>query len=222
MALDANRALGTLAMLKLRLGISTTDYDAALEAAITTASSLIEQFVGRRLGYSASIEEQVPGHGTSELTVGRAPVWSIASVELDDDVVDATTYECVGDDRYQGVITNRSGWLWTAMLRGEGAQQDPVVGHERRSYTVTYAAGYQLPGQGQVAGVDALPAHIEEACYKAATYFFAQRATDPTITSERLLSYAVSYGGVGATIGSSGLPLSVEAMLGGERWLAQA
>lgn len=220
MTLDVTTALGTLVGLKARMGVVTDAFDALLEDAIATASSLIADYCGRQFGYVAAQVDRVAGHGTSELVLSRAPVWSIASIVLDGSTIDADDYECVGDDRFTGVVINRSGWDWTAMLRGEGAARDPVVGHERAAFTVTYAGGFKLPGQSPVTGVDQLPAYVTSACYIAATYFFGQRATDPTVKSESLLSYSVTYDA--NSVGNSGLPRNVEAMLAGVRFIAQA
>jgi hypothetical protein len=223
MALNTATALGTLAKLKARLRITVNTYDTLLEDAITVASSLIAQSMHRPLGYVAAQVDYVVGDGTTELLVKRPPVWSIASVSIDGAALDASEYECVSEeDKYGGVIINSAGWRWTTMLAGEGAARDPLPGHERRSWKVTYAGGYQLPGQNAVAGVDALPAHIEEACYRAAAYFFAQMSSDPTVQSESLLSYSATYGAAATTIGRTGLPIVVEAMLAGDTFPSQA
>lgn len=364
MSLNVDTALGTLTALKARLRITVTTYDTLLEGAIATASKLIENFCGRKFGYDPAIVDRVIGSGTTELILRRPPVWSIASIYLDDALVAATDYECLSEDeKHGGVVVNPSGWGYTGMMGGEGAARDAVIDHEQRSFKVTYAGGFKLPGQaegthasvvmyigtsvtgadlagqffaltdargqsvtfeiaiattspavqtpatagrwqinlysndtnqtiatviaaainaahnagrlrttaGTVASgstpipnygctvtqdddgvdgmttivdatsgifhgdfhaaqagvdngtdVDDLPANIEEACYRAAAYFFAQQAVDPTVQSESLLSYSVSYGNPTSAVGPSGLPVVVEAMLAGDRFLNQA
>lgn len=220
MTLDVTRALCTLEQLKHRLGITVSAHNDVLEEIIAEASDLIEQHCGRRFGYAAAQVDRVPGFGTPELVVTRAPVWSIASITIDGQTIQPSEYACEGDDRYQGVIVNEGAWDWTVALRAAGARHAPVVGHERADFVVTYAGGFQLPGQTAVGGVDALPAAIRGACILTAVALFSRRASDPGIQSESLLGYSVTYRG--DDLGDGGLPRTVERQLAGYRFAQMA
>jgi hypothetical protein len=218
----ASDALTTLAKLKTRLGISDSSRDEQLEMAISAASAMIVSYLGRVLAYSAAVVDRVAGQGTPELSVSRAPVWSITSIVDDGQTVDSGAYTCVGDDARAGIIRATSGWVWRPGLVGESISRDPVPGHEALDIVVIYAAGYTTPNQATVSGIDVLPADIEAACLMLATNLYAADGTDVAVASESLMSYSVSYGNPENLYGSSGMPKRVEAMLASHRFFTQA
>lgn len=220
MTLDVTRALCTLEQARARLGISTSAHNDTLEQVITEASSLIEEHCGRVFGYEAGIVEYATGHGTSEITVSRAPIASIASIVDDGSTLDATTYHSRGEQAKAGVITCENGVMWRPLLRGSGASVLPVTGHDLAAVVVTYAGGYILPGQTAVEGVEALPGAVRTAALTLVAHLYARRATDPSVASESLLGYSVSYRQ--DDLGDSGLPRAVERMLAPFRFASMA
>jgi hypothetical protein len=215
-------ALCTLANLKARLGITDSSSDTLLETLINVASSSIVGYVGRSLHYEEDIAEYVRSYGTARLQVARAPIWAIASIAYEGSTVDAASYEVRGRDRYTGAIYATGGWGWTAMRRGGTIAQDAMPGTERASFLVTYDAGYNTPSQTPTAGVDALPVDISEACILAATALYAKIGQDPTVQSESLLSYSVTYGNAKDVFGEYGLPALAQMILAQYRWTPMA
>jgi hypothetical protein len=217
-------ALTTLQKLKVRLNIVDASKDAQLEDAITAASQMIADFVGRKIHYEAAITEVVPGHGTPELLVGRTPIWSIASVTDDDGgVLDVEVYSTTeGDDAKAGIIRSSQGWAWSPGIVGGGVAQDPVIGHESSRFTVIYAAGWLTPNQADVASVERIPATIETAALMLATSLFAADGVDVGVAGESLMSYSVTFGNPETLFGESGMPKRIEAMLAPYRHFVQA
>lgn len=216
-------ALLTLAKLKTALGISDSSRDAALEDAIVAASEMIVNYVGRPLAYDAAVVEYVQGFGSQDITLTRVPIASIASITINGATVASTEYECTGADKESGTVRRLVGiWEWTAGLRGVGVALDPLPGTERFDFAVTYAGGYTTPNQSAVSGVPTLPVVIEQACKRQATHLFASEGVDGAIKNESLMSYSVTYGDTKATLGASGLLLSVEAMLASYAFIEQA
>lgn len=215
-------ALCTLANLKARLGITDSSSDTLLETLINVASSSIVGYLGRKLHYEEDIEEYVPSYGTARLHVSRGPIWSIDSIAYEGSTIAATSYEVRGRDRYSGAIFSPTGWPSTAMRRGGTIAQDAMPGTERLSHLVTYTAGYNTPSQTPTVGVDALPVDISEACILAATALYARIGQDPTVQSESLLQYSVTYGSAKDTFTAFGLPMLAQMILAQHRWEAMA
>ncbi len=209
-----------LATLKDRLGITSSTYNDRLEAAIKSASRMIVNFIGHKIHYDAAIVEKQKGHGSTMLVVDRRPLWSITSITFDGETVDSDDYSI--DSIQAGIVYASGGWTWTSDVGGEGIVRDAVPDHERSLYIVTYAGGWQTPNQVAVAGVDALPVEIEEACLQLATHLWAQQGTDVAVTSESLLSYSASYGNAAAVYGSSGIPMRIEGMIRSYQSILQA
>jgi hypothetical protein len=216
-------ANGTGLAARMNITAPTAAQIALLESFIKASSRMIENHLGRVLSYNAAIVEKCKSFGTTELTLARPPLWSIASiVDRDGQTIDATDYEINDDDaKYGGYVTRENGWFWTTLSRGPGAAYDALPGTERSELTVTYAGGYVTPNQNAVGGVDSLPNEIEEGCYMTAAYLLSMAGSDPRVQSERLMSYSATYGAFKDAIGQSGLPLVVEAMIGAHRIIVQ-
>lgn len=197
---------------RLRINSPDAATTILLEAAITSASRMVERFCGRSFSHNAAQVDRVHGFGTTELIVHRPPVLSITSIAFDGETIPAADYSCVGDDAEGGVIVNEQGWINTTMMRAPGAARPDLPDHEQRLYVVTYKGGYEGPNQSATTA-QALPADVQEAVYKAASYLYQQMASDPTVRGESLMEYSVQYGNVGDSVGTSGLPLVVEHML---------
>ena len=212
--------LCTLADVAGRLGITTPGaFDTRMTDAIQATSDLIPRFLGRDpLEYKAGIIEQLAAHGTLELMVQRPPIWNLTSIALDGALLTSDMYECLDKDLEIGAITLISGALWTSGLDDGGVGRNRVVGHERRRYTVTYDGGFVTANTSPVPNPNTwpLPKPIFLAAVRAAIFFFLNDATDASLTSEKLQSYAWTR--AQASIGESGLPVAVEQMLQGYKF----
>jgi len=187
----ADNALTTLADLKTQLGISGATEDNELTRIINVASQTLENQIGRKLYYEASISEDLGGYGTPQLALSRTPLVSITSVTFDSTTVPAADYETYSLDA--GLIYRPGGWSWTTPTLGN-ITSDPFPGYERKLYTVVYDGGWVTPQQvGVPTPVRTLPYDLEEAALRIASGIYRMRGRDPSINSERLMSWNVSY-----------------------------
>lgn len=215
-------ALTTLAKLKAQLRITDSSADALLEDAITGASQMVADFIGRRIHFQSITAEKATGSGTPELSLSVWPVLAVTLIEATDGAVIVPTYSCDGEDAAAGIVRSLVGcWQWSPGLIGEGIGGDPVVGHDVPNYLVTYSGGWLTPNQSAVVGATPLPASIELAALLLATNLYAAFGTDVAVASESLMSYSVSYGNPDSLYGASGLPKRIEAMLSPYRALSQ-
>ena len=185
-------ALTTLATLEARLGLSTPAdaVKALLRDYINFASDLIERETNRVFGAEAAIEEKVAGYGTAFLRVARTPITTLTSITFNGGAVDSSKYEI--HNAKVGTIRNVNGsWTWTAAALANIAG-DPLPGTERLLYTITYNGGYVLPQDDPTRD---LPYDVEEACIELAKQIYFEGGRDPTVKSEKLLSWSASYKG---------------------------
>lgn len=221
MALPAS-ALTTLAKLKAQLRITDSSADALLEDAITGASQMVADFIGRRLHYQTITAEKATGRGTLELSLLVWPVTAVTLIEATNGTTTVPDYECTGEDAEAGIVRALTGnWQWSPGLVSEGISQNPIVGHDVANYLVSYSGGWVTPNQTMVGGATALPATIELATLMLATNLYASFGSDVAVASDGLMSYNVSYGNPETLYGESGLPKRVEAMLSPYRVVAQ-
>lgn len=197
MPLNAN-ALTTLDNVKTELGITGSADDAYLESQINFASTSIETFLNRKLGYEAGKVEKVKGYGGTRIRVALTPIVELTDVTVINSVGVTTTYD-VADmeieyDGIEGFVYFRSGWPWTAPQPFGTIARDPLPGHEESTIQVTYNGGYVLPAD--LPAVDpqvALPIDIERAAILAVATNYSRRSQDRSIKSEALMSYRVEY-----------------------------
>lgn len=199
MALVAN-ALTTVATLAAELGIATpaasSAAEADLERRIAVASSAIEKYCGRTFA-RATVTEQVPGYGTQNLRLSRAPVLSVTSVELDGEPVPVEDYRTPsGTSAQAGFLERAKGtWEWTA-LESKSPAPEPLAGTERPLYEVVYVGGYVLPKDEVLPGTPrTLPYEVEEACLATCVAIYRAKGRDKSIISESVLSASVTYAG---------------------------
>lgn len=207
MALASN-ALTTLATAKSELQLTGSCDDSYLERLINAASDFVEQYTGRSFYNEAAKVEKVAGYATAFLTVSKSPLNSIASITFDGETVAAADYEI--HNAGAGMIWKRGGWVWTAPRR-QDITDPPLPGYERRLYQVTYDGGYITPNQ---VGTRDLPYDLEDAALRLVAMRYRQRGRDPSIVSERLLSWSASYDkGSGGSETAPGIPPDVVSIL---------
>jgi uncharacterized phiE125 gp8 family phage protein len=172
--------LTTLERVKAELQITTSANDEVLEAKIAEASSDIQAALGKRLPREDVRETfwhdhdrhplRAPHFGNpaqTTLFLNRTPVSAIASVTVDDIVLDPLEYRLDPD---AGLLDR---------LSTDGI---PYAWCFRKSVVVAYTGGYILPGE---TGRN-LAYGIEGAVVALVSDYWASRGRDPTLRSESI------------------------------------
>lgn len=201
-------SLISLSDYKLSAGITTTDDDAAIQAALDNATSLVEGFLGYPLKRQV-YEEKVVGYGSLELSLSRVPVLAVESIYASTELVDPDTYE-IGNAE-SGTIFREDGWPWTVGLEYE------MVPHvaprsEQKSFTVVYEAGYSVNGStesGWLSTGESVPGDIKAALLHTTTFFYKSAGRDPSIESKKIGDLSITYAGGGGLTGGGGQPSGI-------------
>jgi hypothetical protein len=187
MALGAY-ALTSLAQAKAELGVTVPTHDAVIERLIDVASSAINEFCDRTFHYETGIVEKVAGYGGQILTVAKAPIVSIASIELLPSSLNApgtgTTYAATSytiKNAKAGTIYRKDGFQWTAYYAERLTSQPLQPGTEDKRFVVTYAGGWTTRAQG---GTVNLPPDIEQACLWSIANLWRQRGREIHVQQE--------------------------------------
>lgn len=184
-------ALTTLERVKLELGISSDESDTILAAKINEASSDIEAHVSRSFASAGVTERFWGGSGcTGYFILNHWPVGSIASVTVDDEVVDAGEYR----------LDATTGQLYRLDASGY-----PSIWSWCKDVVIVYTAGYELPGSDS----PNLPAAIEAAAVELVTAYWTAKGRDPTIRAEDVPGLGSVTYWVGAVGEAGELPPSV-------------
>lgn len=154
-------ALTTIAAVKdyLRISLADTSQDASFERTIKAVSDFIEGYCGRHFE-KATYTEKYRGNGRQKLLLNQYPIISVASVTVNDGLLDASEYEILAEE---GTLYRESLWPWSGY--SAGLVGEPVG--SRRNIQVQYTAGYILPkddGTGTPPAVRNLPYDLEDAC----------------------------------------------------------
>jgi hypothetical protein len=194
-----------------------------LERRILAASAMIESYCGRQFQRVVGRVELLPGHGTCRLLPSLTPIASVASVELDGDLVDSADYELEADSQGNGwALYASTGWMWSAPgVQTISAYPVPLPGQERRAYAVTYTGGYCLPND-TVQAAPFLPVEVSEACLLLAAHLWRQRGRDGNVVAESDGDASVTLGAIGgvSAASSGGIPPAIAAMLDRYRRMA--
>ena len=211
MSLTDKLALCTLADLKDDLGITDAGSDARLERRILSASEMIVQYLNRPVRREVNRIEYLPGAGTAFLLPDLTPIESVASIEMDGEVIPSTAYSI---DSKLGGIYSETGWEWTALgVQTAARELVQIPGTERRAFKVTFTGGWCLPNDTTQAGA-ALPVAITEACLQVATMLHLQRGTDRSVQGESEGSASIQFRVISdGDGGAGGMPASVVRML---------
>lgn len=189
----AANALTSVAAAKAHLGECISGKEKLL---INRASQLIETAAQRSFGVAEIVDEKVKGYGDTRLLVLRTPIKSVTEIKFCGDVVDLTNVEIEQPERVS--IVRQGGWRWTAHNVND-ISRSVLPGTELADYEVTYRGGYVLPWQDGDAGApvngDArdLPFDLEYACLELMRRLHAIESRDPTVQSERLMSWSATY-----------------------------
>lgn len=179
----ADADLTTVAAAADVLGVSASD--AKLPRLIGAASEAIRGYINRpQLHYGAAIVEKLEGYaGQVRLHLGTVPLISVASVVLPDGTtLDPSEYTL--EDLGAATLYKRDGWPFTGIDCGG------TLHSEEKAIVVTYAGGWVTPAQS---GTRTLPFNIEEACLLTVSALYRKQGIDPTIASESLGDYSVTF-----------------------------
>jgi hypothetical protein len=191
MALAAN-VLTTLQAVKDELGISVGTYDALLTQYINAASGFVESYACRKFYWEENIVEKRQGYGTRFMVLDRKPIVGTPTITYLGTAVSTDYYEV--HDADAGILFMLDNWWHTTGLVG-GITEDPWSGQERRSYTVTYDAGYVTPQQVIDDGTltRSLPYDLEQVVIQMVVNRYAAKGKPSGLRSEKLLSWSAEY-----------------------------
>ncbi|WP_322925324.1 phage head-tail connector protein [Paenibacillus campi] len=142
--------------------------DLLLTAAISAATSAIENYLNRKLEYG-TYRQTLDAPGTPFLRLRNYPVHTVNSLEHRGMTVAAGSYDIEPDN---GMLFRRDGW-----------------GCGERIIAVEYVAGYILPSETPGAPDSTLPPNMEYACALLAQTLMRQ----PGVTAERVGDLSVNY-----------------------------
>ena len=201
----ADQLLTTLARVKRELGLTDTTNDAHLRNLIAEASDACASHSDRVWGLQ-TYKESVPGYGDTTLLLTHAPIVGTPSEVLHDNTP-VTDFEVADADA--GALYRRAGWNWTTAW-GYGAAPSPRG--ELPLFTITYQAGFVLPGWATAAASRTLPHDIERACVLAVCHWYKNKGKAVSVASKKVGDLAITYDGAGVE-SDSGLPAKALALL---------
>ena len=207
----STRALTTAAHVTASTGLGTVD-----ASLILAASALVVSRLGYELA-KETVTETLQGTDRFRLLVSRVPVISISAATANGTSI-AT--EITIEDKALGFLYRSSGWP-SATYYAPGVSDFPNPEAGALPYSITYVAGYWLPGfAGSAGGTDVLlPDWAEMAAIELAKMLHLQRGTIGSVASETVGDYSISYrpasaGAAASSLGSvGGLSPVAEALL---------
>jgi uncharacterized phiE125 gp8 family phage protein len=155
--------LTDLASVQSELGLGGQQDATYLGTQIAAASAAIGSWCGRVFARETVRQVWRPEREIECLMLARVPVASITSVVEDGITLDAAAYE----------LDPEGGFLWRL-------SSDERIAWRARKITITYAAGYLLPGQN---GRN-LPTDIERACILLVAAHYNGRGRDERLRSD--------------------------------------
>lgn len=151
---------------KLRLGISDSDYDDMIAAIVAGLTGRFDAFCGRTLLLTAADVTEYYTGLSQYLQLGRYPLISITSIkeawDRDFDNADALTAE----DDYWPMSLGKNGIIFREAI---------VWPRKPDSIQVIYRGGYTAAGETPGSSESALPAGIREAAIMQATMVYKRR-----------------------------------------------
>lgn len=169
--------------------------DARAQRAVTAASRALARYCGRPFE-RATVTEYPPGYGRPLLLLDRAPIVSITSITEAGALVDSAQYESIGPNSDAGLVLRKSGvWLNTASSSGRVTFSPDVNVGRTDGIVAVYTAGFITPGQKALDNTLAvtLPEDVQEVAALVAAGLYRRQAVDPTLASESLGDWSVSY-----------------------------
>lgn len=146
------------------LGISSATNLSRLANLLKQTSLYIESYTGRKFYLQEDLVEKIKADTSTYLFTTHYPLRAVASIVYEGETVDAADYY-IASEEISAIRSKDNNWqLYTTL--------------NDNSYTVTYDAGFYLPGQ---ANRD-LPMDIEAACASMVKEAWKIKDRDPTIS----------------------------------------
>jgi hypothetical protein len=176
--------LTTIEKAKSLLGIQAEDgsSDGQLSLYLAAATSAIETYCRRSFRLQEYMDRKHDGTRGKYLLLEGYPILQVSEVQLDG--VDISDYETASE---KGMLFRKDGWCAAD-----------------RQITLSYTAGYVLPGNASAENPQTLPESLELACI----LFCQTLMRTPGVTSERVGDLAVTYANEG-----DGLPSAVKSLV---------
>jgi len=175
-----------------------------IDLLIKGASNYIEQYTGRVYNYSDVIEK-LPGNGQLNIYVSVRPIKELVEIKIFDTVIDPSLYEI--DNPNTGSIYKETVWVDYTKYHGYIEKQPAMSKH---AYTITYKAGYYMPGSNQ----RDFPYDLEIACIELVKHLYHSKDRNYLVSREVIGDAQRTF----ATIGSVGVPDMVTEIL--DKWKA--
>ncbi|HAL45687.1 MAG: hypothetical protein A2Y12_06150 [Planctomycetes bacterium GWF2_42_9] len=171
----------TLADIKDRLGISTTEDDTLISRIITGLESLFNNHTNRKLLLNAADETFNTAGNGPRIILPRYPIVSITSIKeaIDYDFANADALTANEDYRLiadKGTLYRLSHQYWPAA---------------EDSIEIKYRGGYVSAGQTPATGETAMPADLREAAIEQASFIYKRR-NDIGITSNSSMGSSIT------------------------------
>jgi len=146
------------------LGLTTEADLSRLTQIANSVSRWVEDYTGRKFYTQTDVVEFIPARDKYHLYLAHAPLQSITSIAYDGETVDAADYTIAGYE--------------TSTVRAVDTTWGLYAESSDNYYTVTYTAGFVLPGQ---VGRN-LPYDIELACSMVLKEAWKSKGADPRIS----------------------------------------
>jgi len=178
--------LTTVSAVKGTLGVSSRKFDAEIDRLISAATSAIEQYV-RHVYSKQTYDETVTGTSHTLLLLTNTPIVSVSAIVCQSSPI--TDYSI--RDAEAGILYRQAGWASGEWVGWAASGGRPIMGSapEEMLYTVTYVAGYDLPGTADAN----LPAYIEQACIETVVDWYRSAKRDDAVKSKTVGDLAITY-----------------------------
>jgi len=188
MALQSN-ALTTVAVVKTFLGIAVDTEDDFIERMINVYSQKIENYCNRKFASATYTSEKYRGQGTDTLQLENYPVTDLASIYVDDVLLETDDYELMGGEGTSNTGEVNKESLWDrAGVRQQVSDEEIFPTYNIKA---TYTAGYVLPQDG---GTRTLPYDLEQCCIDMVRYARLTRYEVRGVRREKNLEASIDYG----------------------------
>lgn len=179
-------ALTTVARLKTFLGVTTVADDTLLESIVNAVTEFVEGYCDRRFKQTTYTDEKYDGTGRANLLLRNWPVDTATAVVVKrrSSLLNINDWVTLSSDLFiidyrNGIVTAKSG-------------SDFYL--EPQYYSLTYKAGYDFDNSAGTPTMDTAGlGDLEYAVWKLCAAAYKNRKSDPTIQSERIGDYSVTF-----------------------------
>lgn len=162
---STQKALSTLARVKLYLGIGSDKYDGLLTMLLNDATGFIERFCKRSFLSQTYTSEVYDGSGTDTIVLNQFPVTAVSAFQYRD-------YEDNTDQWSSFDSTDEFRWFEDGRIQLIAGKFSETP----KKYRVTYVAGYKIDFDNENnPSLHTLPFEIEAACLKIVGAVFNTR-----------------------------------------------